>query len=568
MNPFLAAGLSVILSLSASCEKTPDTAGGNDDNDTIPARVTDVQKTPTIGKDDNGFRLAWDYSTEKKLMDRGGYARILRLQDGSYILATEDHSSNVVVRKSKDGVQWDNKIIVFSPSQEGGVSANACNAEVFQMSDGTLICGANYRPVSEGKASWSIAVSRSFDNGEHWEEPKIIYRAGMKGADGCWEPCFLQLPSGELQVYFANEGPYTTSSEQEISMLRSYNKGTTWSTSATKVSFRAGKRDGMPVPRIVEDEIVVAIEDNKVGEFKPYTVRCKISDNWSSYVSADSKNREYALADTEIPTSAYLGAPYLLVLPGGKTLLSYQTTVDRNSNWELSCMEVAVGDETARNFEILSRPFNVGNDREGKWNSLAIWDENSVVAVSSTNKDGAAVAPWMKVGHVMDKIRVSASSLQDKKFFVGSKGITRAFAGISVSGGKMKISSDVYDNDISDKDGIWFYIDPINNSYGGPYAGIFKIWASRSGEVTVWEGNNGTWQEIDPALVNVKAGKMSSEDGYVIDAELDASVFAPGKTFRFALGLAAYSAGGSGYNEMLDRALDTKPCSWMRVNID
>ena len=57
---------------------------------------------------------------------------------------------------------------------------------------------------------------------------------------------FFQLPNGEVQVYFANEGPYTHSNEQEISMMTSVDNGKTWGGYKT-VCFRAGSRDGMPV---------------------------------------------------------------------------------------------------------------------------------------------------------------------------------------------------------------------------------------------------------------------------------------------------------------------------------
>src|SRR5690242_21276392 len=43
---------------------------------------------------------------------------------------------------------------------------------------------------------------------------------------------------------FRSEAPYTKSNEQEISLLRSFDHGLTWSR-PTQVSFRQGKRDGM-----------------------------------------------------------------------------------------------------------------------------------------------------------------------------------------------------------------------------------------------------------------------------------------------------------------------------------
>jgi hypothetical protein len=48
------------------------------------------------------------------------------------------------------------------------------------------------------------------------------------------------------------------------------------------VSFRAGKRDGMPVAVLSEDknEIVFSIEDNAVNNFKPSIIGGSIDGKW------------------------------------------------------------------------------------------------------------------------------------------------------------------------------------------------------------------------------------------------------------------------------------------------
>ncbi|KAA6305164.1 hypothetical protein EZS27_043185, partial [termite gut metagenome] len=158
------------------------------------------------------------------------------------------------------------------------------NAELYQLANGVIVIGGNGR----SNDSETIVVSRSLDNGDTWLPQQTIYESGK----GCWEPAFLQLTNGELQVYFADEAPYPNSSEQEIAMLSSTDNGETWTKKTKTVCFRVGRRDGMPVPIIVNDEILVAIEDNKVWEtMKPYIVRNTISDTWERTVLADSPNR-------------------------------------------------------------------------------------------------------------------------------------------------------------------------------------------------------------------------------------------------------------------------------------
>jgi hypothetical protein len=195
------------------------------------------------------------------------------------------------------------------------------------------------------------------------------------------------------------ETPYQHSDEQEISMLTSPDAGESWTSKPKTISFRENKRDGMPVAAIVGDEIVVVIEDNKSVGFKPYTVRTKLRDNWKIPVEAYSPNREYALSET-IPDSVYLGAPYLLKLPTGETLISYQSNENRSSNWEYSVMEVAIGDKTARNFSRRTQPFKVPLNKSAKWNSIALWNDSTVVALTSSDFNSEAIAPWMMIGHI------------------------------------------------------------------------------------------------------------------------------------------------------------------------
>src|SRR5690606_35129826 len=112
------------------------------------------------------------------------------------------------------------------------------------------------------------------------------------------EPAAIQLPNGQIQLFFANEGPYTGSSEQNISLLRSNDLGETWTVDPEIVSFRAGSRDGMPVPLLLQgsDEVIVAIEDNGKVNFKPYIIRNNLIENWAVAVGPSHENRQYALA--------------------------------------------------------------------------------------------------------------------------------------------------------------------------------------------------------------------------------------------------------------------------------
>src|SRR5581483_10129655 len=98
-----------------------------------------------------------------------------------------------------------------------------------------------------GMHAFAIQMKLSEDEGRTWSAPRLLYEAGANGGVGCWEPAAVQLASGELQLYFANEKPYPATTEQEITRIRSFDNGGSWG-AAERASFRLQHRDGMPVP--------------------------------------------------------------------------------------------------------------------------------------------------------------------------------------------------------------------------------------------------------------------------------------------------------------------------------
>ncbi len=244
-----------------------------------------------------------------------------------------------------------------------------------------------------------------------WTKPVEVYKAGYEFKNGCWEPAQIQLPSGEIQLYIANEGPYTQSNEQEITIFRSIDQGSTWTTGET-VSFRSGHRDGMPVPLLLKNkqEIIVAIEDNGIGgkEFKPAIIRTSAVNSWSNapVLSADVA-REYAMdKSAAITDTKYAGAPYIRQLPSGEVILSYQgNELRKDFQWDRSDMIVSIGSSEGRNFNRKSTPFYISDPaKTALWNSLCVENDSTVIALSSTNAYGKT-AVWMIKGHILPEIK-------------------------------------------------------------------------------------------------------------------------------------------------------------------
>lgn len=355
--------------------------------------------------------IVWDKNSIKKIAPLGnrnltyaGYPRVKMFTANTLIGVYEADGGYEIIKSTDMGASWSNPVVVFKnfnvSNASGTTRVNISNPEIIELANGDWVAACNYRPSVSEIEPFSIAISRSVDKGKTWSTPQKIYQAEPRFKDGCWEPAFLQLPNGELQVYFANEKPFTSSDEQEISMMFSKDNGVTWNNQIKRISYRAGRRDGMPVPLIVGNEIIVAIEDNKIDQFKPYIVRTTIDNNWEKYIDANSIFRDYALADP-LPDNVYAGAPYIAKLASGEVLLSYQTTRARTSDWEKSTMEVAIGDKFGRNFKKITQPFNVPLDKEAKWNAISVLNDNTVVATSASNWDGGHIGAWMIFGKVV-----------------------------------------------------------------------------------------------------------------------------------------------------------------------
>ncbi len=349
--------------------------------------------------------IAWDQNTLRKVSTGSGarysgYARLVQLADKSLLAVYEDDGSVVVVNSRDWGNTWSAPIIVAA-RQEG---INMAVPDVLDLADHSILVCYNPRPyLIDPSRKFGIRTKKSTDGGKTWLKERLLYEAGYTFDNGCWEPSALHLPDGEILLFFANEGVYTNSNEQNISMLRSTDNGLTWSKEPQIVSFRADSRDGMPAPLLLRNgrDLVFAIEDNGLRNFKPIITHSTLSQRFSTAVSGNSPERRYALADP-LPDETYAGAPYLRQLPTGETLLSYQGTEGRINQTGNAEMKVVIGNKQAQNFGNSSTPFAIPADKSGLWNSLSVLADSSIVARTSTNaySDNGSVEVWMIKGRL------------------------------------------------------------------------------------------------------------------------------------------------------------------------
>lgn len=530
-----------------------------------------------------GSRIFWDTATRTTVFNGGGYARIIELQDGRLMAVCESGGIKIAFSQNK-GSTWSSATkIVNNP---GGISEAV--PDLIQLKDGTIIVAYNPRPnepYSEER-KFGIRCKRSTDNGKTWSDEIFVNDASHTYTDGCWEPSMLELPSGELQLYFADEGPYTMNGDQQISLCRSFDGGQSWS-APQKICYREGCRDGMPVPVLLKDqqEIVVVIEDNGwgYGDFFPTTVRTSLENNWNNYwVDGGDANREKTLNLNYSPLATG-GAPYLRVLPWGETVMSYQSSYDHNGKLR---MRVAVGNEQARDFKAVSVPFSIGDNEEGLWNSLAVIDTGIVVAVS-----GIAGNIEMIKGYPVRQLQAPyGKPAVDGKITANEGYYTRAATQILLgSQTGTRVAADMaYDMDslyfvarVSDRtqvtsganaDCLTLLIDASEKVEASPQQGCFKLMIRPDGSFFRMQvGQNNGWKSADKALMPLRTAASQTSTYYVVEMAIPWSALGfdqcpTNHRFAFALECSDYRS-GTVYTETIPDAQQMNPNTWMPLHL-
>jgi len=263
-------------------------------------------------------RIFWDLSSRKQLFSGALYARMIELQDGR-LLAVAASGKVMQSISTNKGISWSEPEVLFSPP----ANYHYYDADLFQTSDGTIIICYNIGPNTpyDDTRHYGVRINRSYDNGQTWTADQQIFTAGTNFNVGCWEPAILELPSGELHLYVSDETPFSSCNDQCIQLLRSYDKGVTWSSTPETISYRPNARDGMPTPVLIGDSIIVTIEDSKwpgAVTFVPVTLRSSVEDNWKGITVGPTSPYRSQVIDYNWCPVVYGGGPYMRILPPDK----------------------------------------------------------------------------------------------------------------------------------------------------------------------------------------------------------------------------------------------------------
>ncbi len=497
-----------------------------------------------------GIRIAWDYATQTYL-NGGSYGRLKLLADGRQALVYDAGGVPKIRFKRPGSSSFSSATTVASPPAGSGYT----NCELLELSDGTLLYAYNERIDGMGL---KIKIKYSFNGGLSWVDEQTLYEVresdyiASEGLFGIWEPAMIELPSGEVQLYFASELG-VPDHHQKIMMLRSLHADDSgrrqWEPASVDVCYTVGFRDGMPVPLVLQDGrgIVFAIEDDGFGGgFQPGIIYTSMADNWTSGVRyGDSPNRWVAVTQGE-PRGG--GAPYIIQLRTGETLVSTQTNAladQRGAPWDdmyKSRPFVYIGDAGARNFSRFSIPFPFMDepDMGGVWNSLCQTDDSTVVCISDVHGHPTRSGIWSVEGHIMHPLTSYALpagiSLADIEWaplmsdiFVGSQSQAQMRVASAWTADSLFLHFVVADRTLRsgsegapvwDTDGVEFYCDALNRSTDAVTNGAMKYLVNIDGGTLVSRMTSSGWTDIDAAAHQMRYVISRRAAGYVIDMAL------------------------------------------------
>ena len=392
----LAAGL---LALTASsCSKSP----GGHSTTTDTTGIYHADDLPPTDNTQPSVTLTWDTGAVK-ISDNVYYAeypRVHRIGGDTLLLTYHCGPStntwgNVALRESTDnGVTWSAATLVEAAGGPGYYGFS--DPDILVMKNGWLMLAFVGRGNPDDNTHDNVQISLSKDRGQTWGSPQVI----VSGRS--WEPGLLQLPDGSIEIFYSSEAAWwpSASPQQEILMISTADNGSTW-TEPAHVSYANGDRDGMPVPVLLQGGKGIAFAIESVNNTQsPWIVWSSLDAHWNYQTWGTVTNGRRWLATTQ---PIWGGAPYLMQLPTGETLLSVQDAGGRaiGSDWHKNTMLVLVGNTVAAGFSQITYPWpNLPANEGAYYNSMFLFNDTTLIALTTRNFSDGHSEVWWKRGTI------------------------------------------------------------------------------------------------------------------------------------------------------------------------
>ena len=336
--------------------------------------------------------VQWDRTTDHVVSapnDTGAAApRARQLSNGEILLAYHhgemlgNCGSRVTLRRSRDGgATWYQTREIDGPGERGfwGFS----NPDFIELGHGRLMLVSAARGKADPRSKdgflsecqhSGLRVRFSDNYGATWGPPRMI----AAGRGRVWEPSIVRLPSGELQIFYANESPdlEEEGASQCIESMRSVDGGQSWSTPII-VTEQRGCRNGMPTALTLSNGHVVCGQEVVGLGTSPWIADTLHGQKCGYYLAQDHYD--------------FGAAPFLARASDGSTLLAFHSQNEQSllfkqqpGAWLFSQIYVQRGDAEAGHFGPASCPWPPAGARSGAFfPSLLAEHDGELVALAS-----------------------------------------------------------------------------------------------------------------------------------------------------------------------------------------
>jgi hypothetical protein len=383
----------VLLGCKKTIENTPVTSNSG----STPTNNTHADDLPAADNSTSTVNITWS-TTARKISDTvyfAEYGRIHRIGTNSLLLTyhcggQNDSWNNIALRRSDDnGTTWSSAQIVMADNVSGYYGFS--DPDILVMQNGWLMLAFVGRAIADDNAHDNVQIRISKDNGNTWGDPQII------ATGRSWEPGMVQLPTGDVEMFYSSEANWWPSAtpQQDILFIHSTDNGATWST-PKEVAYANGDRDGMPVPVLLNNNKGIVFPVESVNNSKsPWIIWSSTDAKWNYASDGTTQNGRRWLATND---NVFGGAPFMVQLQTGETLLSFQDAGGRNigSNWKKSTMLIYKGNSVANNFHRINDPWpNLPLNEGAYYSSLFLKDQSTAVLVTTRNfSDGHSEIYW------------------------------------------------------------------------------------------------------------------------------------------------------------------------------